>query len=236
MLFPEYLQTALDTALLEVQTHPEHQLSADTRIEIYTAFCEYGSEHLWIRTPVRGYLALITARRVIHHWDDISHQIYEHIDKGNFNYDDKPLSDYQKVHYLSLMGCEDFLGGFISLKMMNTISDLLYYICGNLPRYVADLIDVLKPSQQEIDLLWQKTNSVSACYKVAHEVMGFRYYRYTMLKNGEMIIEDVAYLAMKSECGKDKTKTLKFWTWWLTEAIPQAWEQVHGAEDIDDSW
>lgn len=234
MLFPEYLQTVLDVALLEVQNHPEYQLSAETRIEIYIAFGEYDSNNnLGRKTPVRGYLALKTAKRVIHNWDYVAHRIYDDFDMGNFEYD-KPLSNPQKVHYLSLMVCEDFLADYISMDTISYVSGCIHHQYAGLSYYVRDLIALYELPQTGANLLYQGFYAFDATYRALQACMGIRLTP-TVYKSGYIEIKDTAFLAMKSECEKDKAKALIFWTWWLTEAIPQVWEQVHGTENIDDS-
>jgi|GEM_PF-6811601 len=230
MLLPRNLQTVLDAALLEVQSHLEHQLSAETRIKIYIAFGEYDSNHnLERKTPIRGHLALITARRVIHIWDDIGHFIHQYfgITGRGLSGDYLPLSDPQKVHFLTLMVSEDYLSGYVPITDLYNASEKLYYISDSLIRYVNDLIETMKLSPSDADEFYYRSVAVRACYRVIRDVYGFRHIP-IITRNDRLLIEDTAHFAMLSECGKDKTKALKFWTWWLSEAIPQTWEKVYG--------
>jgi hypothetical protein len=229
------LQTTFQAALESVKSDPDHNLDPRKRIELYTLFCEYDEDkHLGHIAPVRGYLALKTARRVVHLWEDLSDQLYYHYlqcGKG-VEVDERPISDPQRMHRIILMMCEDILAGKADMQEVNRVVDFLYYRMDGLTYLIYELLEenAIPLGSENARLYWNAFSGLQACRQVLREVRGiFDIPIYTNSGTFPFILEDAAYFAMRAECGDVAEKRLVFWTWWLTEAIPQVWEQVHGA-------
>ena len=222
---PEELQLLVNTALAEVDTNLQHRLAPQRRRQIYDAF-KASTDPLGQRA--RGWLAVITARRVLP------------LFQQEFPEDTLPQD--------LLNAAASVLQGRVNDATADDIQDQGYHASGNAWGYDeteitwnADLAGcatyhALKEARGQepfgnLDKLfklgvvsWPSGESVSE-YSQPIGADQFTDEDLCQIENSDTAAAAAVAFACEPDgppC--DSSKFQEFWTWWLTVAIPEAWK------------
>ena len=208
MAVPLELQALIDEALVTVRAHPLHWLDWQRRRALYVAFGDYSDSEV---KRARGRLAILSAQKVY----PIFHIAY-------------PDDDLPERLLQAAVG---LLNGTVTREVAARVEDHGYHGFGN------DLYDE-----------WNADRAGFSAYKAIKEVRGwqdpFKEKAIKRLPNGKWVPFDDKEFAETAGAGDtagvaalafangveyddpddpDPDKSLEFWEWWLTEAIPAAW-------------
>lgn len=215
MQIPEDLKSLINLLLVKIRSDPSHHLQAQNRQEIYEAF---GSRTDRRANSARGWLAVITARHVLSIFertlpDDTSPrrriEMAEATLQGSLLVEDA-IREAAEGHEIAgrLWGHEDsevtwnaYLAGTAAYRALAEAAgvDPFKKISWILASESTDQGGQPIPFDQLSDeKLAERLGDTASAAAVAY-----------------------AYDADQLEC--DPNKLLEFWSWWLEEAIPTAW-------------
>jgi len=238
MPMPTETQQLIQQALETVRNDPGHHLSLATRFELYKSFGPSRIGHFWQDSPFKdvpsvqyfermvalwtiadfslGWLAVVTAQKVAHFWDeneenkDIVNEILqtaENVLLGRADLEEayrKLCNDFNWPLELSTnlnAGCA-YREAYFSLCTI--LDDMIDYFEQSYPEYYGEIhIDDVVGVVGMFATLAVK--AYSAVYIDPKSIV---------IANNETMV----YVEF------DPQKRLEFWEWWLMEAIPQAWE------------
>jgi hypothetical protein len=210
---PAALQEQLDMALNEVRTDPEHALSPARRYAIYQAI---GPNNDARAVRVRGYLAVAAARRVLDLWERWAKPQEEDWDA--------------EVPARLITMSERVLSGAGDAAAFTKDASDYWYVAGN----------VLDDAVEYGNVPFEAAFAFNAAVICANETPGAQLRgrvprTLDRPDESENFIEgqrDTASAAVMAEAGaewtgrSDPEARLRFWEWWLLEAVPTAWTQA----------
>lgn len=223
MQIPDNLKFLINLLLMNIQSDPHHRLPVQKRQEIYAAF---GPKTDHQANCVRGWLAVITARHVL--------SIFE-----------QALPDEDNPRKLIEMA-ETTLRG--KLYVEDAIHEAAegHEIAGRLWGH------------EETEVTWNVYLAGTAAHRALEEAAGMDHFKkMSWIRGGdspdqggqsvpfdqlpdEILAEQlgdaasaaaVAYAYDTDQLKCDSKKLLEFWYWWLTEAIPAAWNCIEANSD-----
>jgi hypothetical protein len=224
MPVPPEVQKLLDSTLADISGDPRHQLMPVRRLPIYQALQTASAPGTSDR--VRGWLALLAARRVLPQWQRAM-PLYEDDDPDERGVEANKLAE----HFLTR--AESVLRRTVDLNVARKEDGDYWYVVGNIEEEIFDW-------REETDgPLFYAFFALDAAYKALHEALGYE--QLGRLKGWETRTDDTlprfagdaAASAVIAASGGgdvvagppiDPQKRLEFWEWWLTSAIPAAWE------------
>ena len=235
---PAETQQLIEQALTMVRNDPAPHLSPATRFEIYKSFGPSRLGQFWQDSPHReeafvqyfgrkfanwtiadfslGWLAVLTARKVAHFWDeagensDIVKEILQTAEsvllgKADLEVANRKLcNDFNWPLELSTnlnAGCA-YRAAYFSLCTI--LDDTIDYFEQSYPDYIGDehIDDVVGLAGGFATLAVKAYSAVYIDPKIE-------------ISASNQLLVFVEF---------DPQKRLEFWEWWLTKAIPQAWE------------
>ena len=229
---PEAIVSLVESAFSEMQADSEHRLSYKRRREIYNALKENMIDY---NCPsVLGWLAVITAKHILH------------IFQQTFPDDSLPQELLDTAIRVLKRQADD--------KQVEDILDLGYHASGNMWGYNEDEIpwNVDMAANATYHALLEARGQEPLKHLDDLSVLGI-----VDLESGQMVMEypepisgeqltdeqlcesansdTAASAAIAFSCSFENTRCdperlNTFWTWWLKEAIPEAWELAYQPE------
>lgn len=210
MKLPKQTQKLIDHYLEEVRLDPQHNIKASDRFKLYESF---GPTFV---DQVLGWLAVITVKKVLYVWERVKEQV---------DADPNLLTTPQEI----IETCEKLLSNSINIdSVRDNYSD---YNTGLGIQHIVtfDVANSYKAAYGALELIMFGSRIVNPSFKS---------------NNGEVYDSNAdfaeraiaAYASIDpnppgdfwdagiSSLSFDLLRRLEFWQWWLTEAIPQAWE------------
>jgi hypothetical protein len=239
MAIPIKTKNLIERFMAAVKNDPRHHLSGAKRFEIYESFgrsrfsrnpCPISSNYVrfleeelkasTVADKTLGWLAVLTARRVLPIWDEY-YDPEEYLDAQTA----QEVAQYLPTPQEVLQVAEKVLK-----KQMDN-SKAFELLCNKFNWPVEG----------------SEKYNVASSYRAAHQALNtilsdsqFLGFLSKDEDNPEDVYEDFAAIAMQAysfvDNGNNKTwlstrnpefdpsKCLEFWEWWLTEAIPEAWD------------
>lgn len=219
-MLPEILQELIGEAVKEVKVHPHHNLSPVTRLNIYHSLDPIKlTPSLY---PKRGWLGVLTVRRILPIWQRAMPLWESENDKSNLI-----SSNLLPEHILKLT--ENLLLGLIDVQFTWKEANNYWDEVGNL------IQEILEDFEKKV---FNTAHVCNASLHALHETLGVEFlgklknwakYNDEQLSNHFFACDTaasavIAYAGGGNVSPFDPEKRLDFWEWWLTEAIPQAWE------------
>jgi len=250
MPIPRETQQLIEQALTMVRKDPGHHLSPAIRFEIYKSFGNSNhtnnlssikevrkGEDVFLKLSLAdktlGFLSILTARKVLPIWLD--NEAAQFIDNDE-EYSNDPVEMLKIAEnvinntlkpsraYVDL--CSRFYNGLLSLEY--TVNEKIY--CVALAAY----------SSLEVTLC-----GIEGLRFSSHKKVNYTDEEVTYGQRDFAAFATRAYISIDTgEAGNwrfknrnsekyvplvfDPQKRLEFWEWWLTQAIPQAWELAEG--------
>ena len=225
---PPALQTLVDTALAEMQTDPDHRLSHRRRGQIYDALGPLTEDS---GRKARGWLAVMTAMRVLPIFqaafpeDTLPQQLLDMaVSMVQGRGDEAAADELQEWGY----NASGNAWGYDEAEMpwnADMAGSAAYHALkearGQPPLQHLDKVFKLGvvawPSGEQVT----KYPNPQAATQFTDEDM-------CQIENSDAAA--VAAVAFACNAGGptcDPDKLREFWTWWLMEAIPEAWETAH---------
>jgi hypothetical protein len=236
MALPEHIQQLVDESLIMMRKNPEHHLLPVQRLEIYQLLEPLPSNDASIRY-VGGQLAIASARYVLPIWQQarpIWGDEEPAIDWGGYppNY---PLTD--ALPEWMIQRAEEVLRGDVGIELAEEDMGDLWDVYSNLREEItAWRTDVPEEAWYAFAAAYyalQETNLAPFTYNMPNDTMTD-----PDRESGAGRLDGAA-AAMIACVGVDTnkpgivTKRLEFWEWWLTEAIPAAWEMAQQSNTGD---
>ena len=204
MELPMTLRNKLNQASQILHSNNEYQIKPITRLNIYAAFAEFENKlaKIWLTR-----LEILTAKRVLPLWQEA-------------------LPNIQLPEQV-LDLAEQVLDGFLDFETAcnaNILDELYQLLGGDLEDEVPATVEFAGESAYcaFVNIRHQPFQDLLVDEKLTDDKF------YSQLGG------DAASSAVKAFAGvvidgywvkkSDPQKRLEFWEWWLTEAIPQAWE------------
>jgi hypothetical protein len=216
-----------------VSQHPEHQLLPVQRLEIYHLLEPSPSDDTSIRY-VGGRLAIASARYVLPIWQqarpiwgDEEPAIDWEDDPPNY-----PLTD--ALPEWMIQRAEGVLQGEVPIKLAGADMGDLWSVYGNLLEEItAQRTDIPEEAWYAFAAAYHgflETNLAPFAYDMPNDTMTDR-----DLARGKGRLDGAAaamfaYVGVGPDILDVATKRLAFWEWWLTEAIPNAWEAAQSSD------
>ena len=227
MPIPSEVQKLIDSALVDVAAQPQRQLLPVRRLPIYRALQMAAGPGAAER--VRGRLALLAACRVLPLWQ-AAMPIYAEDDVDEHGVVANKLAE----HFLAR--AEGVLRGTVDLDLVRKEDADYWYVVGNVE------VEIFEALEETDGPLFYAFFALDAAYKALHEALGYE--QLGRLKGWESHTDDTlprfacdaaSSAAIAASGGGDLDagppidlpKRLEFWEWWLTSAIPAAWESGH---------
>ncbi len=226
---PETLQALVNTALADMQADPSHRLSHQRRSQIYDAMGPLTEN---IGRYARGWLAVITARRVLPIFqaafpeDTLPQQLLDMAVSILQGRDDEAAAEELQEWGYNASGNA---WGYDEAEMpwnADLAGSATYHALkearGQPPLQYLDKIFALGvvawPSGQQIEE-----------YPEARPATQFTDEDLCQLDSSDTAATAAVAFACEAGgpvCNPDKLR--EFWTWWLAEALPEAWETAQG--------
>lgn len=219
MPLPVTLQELINNLLAKVRKHPEHQLMPVERYKLYRML--ESELQAYIPHPILGRLSIITAKFVLPIWQQAMPL------HPNENPSEDESASYDNLPEYLLELAEGLLTGRVDIETAVRAAGDYWYVMGNIgedelrPRGVASAIKAYYAGEASLMAL-NETLSGS----MFDTIRGWESYTDDTLGYAH----DSASAAVKAYSGTnpwtsvDFQKRLEFWEWWLTEALPIAWE------------
>lgn len=217
--FPTQLQQLIHQGSNYIITHPYHHLMPSIRFDIYRIF-SHNIQPPKIN-PIGGWLAVLTGYRVLSIWQRAMPLWEESGEPDNID------GNFLPKHLLKT--AEAVLKGEIDLKNAWEEANERWYEVGNVWTEILEY----RP-----DFPVDSAHACNAALHALHETLGVQFLG--KLKNWYLYDDDelskhpfacdtassamIAYVGVGNSNSLTSQKRLEFWQWWLTEAIPQAWE------------
>jgi len=224
---PETVETLVGTVLAEIEADPRHQLPHQRRRELYATIRAHMDQS---GANVLGWLAVMTAERV--------HPIFQ---------ESHPDDTLPRELLDTAVGV---LRGAVDDRTVAEMEDLAYHASGNGWGY--DEVELPWPADMAAQAAYHALMEARGREPLQHldriHVLGEvdldsgELSEYPEPISGEQFTDEqlctdinsdtAAPAAVASSCNAggpacDPEKLRLFWTWWLTEAIPQAWKTAH---------
>jgi hypothetical protein len=217
MPIPPEVQKLLNSALADMSVDPRHQLMPVRRLPIYQAL--QAASVPGTSDRVRGWLALLAARRVLPLWQRAM-PLYEDDDPDERGVEANKLAE----HFLAR--AEGVIRGTVDRDVARKEDSDYWYVVGNIE------LEIFEAREETDGPFFYAFFALDAAYKALHEALGYE--QLGRLKGWETRFAcDAASSAVIAASGGgdvvegppiDPQKRLEFWEWWLTSAIPAAWE------------
>lgn len=244
MLLPLQTQQLCLRYLESVRNDPEHNLNTQSRFELYRSFGpsrldlpgyqkrgslfnheEYKQHrelefaNFTIADQVLGWLAVVTARKVLPVWERIWTQT-------NMYNDSTPQEILQEAE--NLLRGKAKLRNIIAKKVEGFNYPLEIWVSFDIAlayRAAYNALELITISPEYIRTFLENEDEVGGTGRnFASTAMKAYTFNETATKRLEITQTPI------TETDFDPLKRLEFWEWWLTEAIPQAWELAGQAQ------
>lgn len=232
MSLPIQLQTAVEHALNHINHHPQHEYHPEKRKELMQVVTKYGKQG----RITRAWLAIKAAESVATVYDN-----YVLANAGKLRIFD--ADNYRSFCLDSIQLAINVLQGSETVEkassvlieshyyMTDYIATALPYRVANAAktssRAIAEVVICIESdtTQLETDIFWSRLHRI-----VDSDGTVLRGEKLTNLAWASFMLADTAAYALIVKAYDIDTKiiypsaALEFWQWWLTEALPQAWE------------
>jgi Immunity protein Imm5 len=233
MQLPEQSQKLVTHYLDKVRQDPAHHLKPIERLEIYESF---NSDNDEVGRKAFVWLHILSARKVEKIWNT-------------------GINDYylRELGSQLLTLAEDILTGLVSKnsKIVKRVADSTYHAFGNIEDFPDNVVCSITAAEDAFNVaigfkpfkpveiddetldenLWDEQVWDAPSNAMRAYANFYGYYEENENEEAEEVEisgQMTRILTNAIVSGKsDPQKRLEFWEWWLTEAIPQAWEIAH---------
>ncbi len=222
------LKSLLEQGLSQMRRDPEHNLNLSIRSKLYELLePDYSDNKI---CKAWGWLGILSTQRVLFIWQHHL-RIWDGIENDFANINIKELPEY----LLSI--AKEAVQGVLDLNNVKKQIDLFHEVVGAVGDEIFEYMEngpkeVVCVSDAAYNTLYQLASK-----KPLASVKDWKTQTDDSLPT-EML--DVAGSAMLAYAGGNDigavklNKRLEFWEWWLTEAVPQAWELAQQASTTQD--
>jgi hypothetical protein len=218
MPLPGYVRSMIDEALTEISLDSEHHFTLTRRFALYKALGSPDPQPS-ILNPFRGWLGVLTAKYVLPIW----HQalpIWEDIPPD--------LPDDNRLPDQLITTAEGVLSGTISLEVAQKEAGDQWYVVGN----IGDEFSAYRDDKPVTVYFACDAALKALCEALNQEFLGkLRNWEKYTDDNLPDFVRDSASSAVVAYAGNNESgevnidKRQEFWEWWLSEAMPLAWER-----------
>lgn len=221
MALPSELQQMMDDALAAIRADPKQEIGSTRRKAIYN----------WMRTNepgkrARKWLEIITAEKVLPIYEAKLPQSLSYVWSQPENKDDIYEVECSVPIKRLPRRMTEVARGVIEKTFSREIAEELandyYETCSNIFDFAEE--DGIYYPSCVVDVLLAASSSVLIA-------VGYSEREIWSLPEDRLMVNDATIYARSAWASDDHDrlipeKIVEFWTWWLTEAIPQAWEKA----------
>jgi hypothetical protein len=233
MVMPKELYILIEEGQSLVENSPEKRLNLETRIKLYQAFGistlkvipeqannvikevnSRNSKKLLKADLARFYLSILTAKYISPIWEGFSFR------KGD---EEKRWLIQEMIEIAEKLIENKVKAKEVIRKLENT-----FHFGYNVRHYGSyNMYCVVDCAYNILEMIVYREPEISFSNPSKNEYVLLAEAAFCAIDENPLGLWDSREVSQKKPINYSLKKRLEFWTWWLTEAIPQAWELAH---------